>query len=404
MPRGFGFPIRQDAWVLLDWADLQERSPADARFQFFGRLKEGATATQGAAEIQSIQGRAASAGYPDADLRVEVLPFTRGFLDPEMDPVIWGAVFALVLVVLVAASNVASLMLARVAGRGQELSVRSALGASRGRLVSMVLVEAMALVGLASVLGLGVARQILDVAASRIIDRPYWMSFELRPGAFLFVGVLALFAMAAAGLGPAVRAARAASSNQWLRAGRGLSFGPSSRRLVGAELALSLSLLTVALTLARGAEGFGAASRPRSAERIATVQVYLQGGETGAADSRRAAIERALGALPGVEMVASGGYFPGNDELRPTPLEVEGEAGPVRTVAMRADIGPRYFDVLGARVLRGRAIEEWDQQKGEAVAVVKSVSETSAVCQSIRMTAERQWAAGRPTAGAGGRV
>lgn len=373
MPEGFGFPIRQDAWVTLEWADLPRVAGGDERFHLFGRLKDGATAAQGAAEIETIANRAAAAGYRNADLRTEAPPFTRGFLDPEADPAIWAAVGALALVVLVAAANVSNLLLSRAAHRGRELAVRAALGASRARLVTLILAETATLVALAGAAGLFAADRILDFARAQVTDRPYWMSFELRNETLVFVAGLGLLATLAAGLGPALRATRSARSSGWLRGGdaASLQFGKSGRRLVGAELAISVGLLTVALTLARGVARFGADAEPAVAARTVVVQVYLPGGEEADVDRRRIAIEDAFRALPGVSTTASAEHFPGNDELRPQSMELETSGGPLRIASRRVEAGAGYFDLLGSRPQIGRVIEAPDQIAGsDDVAVV----------------------------------
>jgi hypothetical protein len=153
MPEGYGFPVAQNLWVPLRVSALEHARGEGPGLDLFGRLAPGVTLEQAQAELTTL-GRRAAADWPDTHrhLRPQVIPYARSVFDVSgMEAVLLRStnVFVAMLLVLVC-GNVALLMFARAATREAELVVRSALGASRGRIVTQLFAEALVLGALAA--------------------------------------------------------------------------------------------------------------------------------------------------------------------------------------------------------------------------------------------------------------
>src|SRR5213594_1692636 len=184
MPPRFGFPHNQQVWVPLPVQDAPPREgPA---VQVFGRLADGASWQDAAAELDVVSARSAADQTTHAQLRTRVRAFAgRTPGDPlRLEDL---AVHAIVLLLLGAVSaNVATLIFARTAMRESEIVVRHALGASRARVIAQIVTEALVLALAAAMLGLVVAQTTVRYAwarASQITgdDLPFWVDLTLEP-------------------------------------------------------------------------------------------------------------------------------------------------------------------------------------------------------------------------------
>ena len=210
MPPRFGFPRNQQLWVPLPVQDAPPREgPA---VQVFGRLADGASWQDAAAEFDVVSARlAADQPATHAQLRTRVRAFAgRTPGDPlRLEDL---AVHAIVLLLLGAVSaNVATLIFARTAMREPEMVVRHALGASRARVIAQIVTEGLVLALAAAVLGLVVAQTTVRYAwarASQIIGDglPFWVDLKLEPATIAYALLLALVAAALIGLLPALKA------------------------------------------------------------------------------------------------------------------------------------------------------------------------------------------------------
>ncbi len=211
MPPRFGFPRNQQLWVPLPVQDAAPREgPA---VQVFGRLADGASWQDAAAELDVVSARfAADQPATHAQLRTRVRAFAgRTPGDPlRLEDL---AVHAIVLLLLGAVSaNVATLIFARTAMREPEIVVRHALGASRARVIAQIVTEGLVLALAAAVLGLVVAQTTVRYAwarASQIIGEdglPFWVDLTLEPATIAYALLLALVAAALIGLLPALKA------------------------------------------------------------------------------------------------------------------------------------------------------------------------------------------------------
>jgi predicted permease len=385
MPPRFGFPRNQQLWVPLPIADAPPRQgpPVDV----FGRLADGASWEDAAAELDVATARAA-ADEPDthAQLRTRVRAFAgRTPGDPlRLEDL---AIHAIVLLLLGAVSaNVATLIFARTAMRESEIIVRHALGASRARVIAQILTEGLVLALAAAVLGLVVAQTTVRYAwarASQIIGDglPFWVDLTLEPATIAYALLLALVAAALIGLLPALKATRAsvrAGLQGITSTGGTMTFGGVWSFIVGAQVACTLLFVPAAVGI------FANTLRDQAtwafpADRYLTFRLSMDdealAGEQGMPDDGQIAARRALayeefaGRLreePGVTDVTHGDRLPTTSpEWVPVELEQDG-APPVRLqgnyeggFAMAA-VGAGYHDAFGARVVAGRALHTAD--------------------------------------------
>jgi putative ABC transport system permease protein len=203
LPDSFKFPSAGEIWVPLDDATLAGRAaPTGATLTVFGILRGGLERDGATAEL-SAYARPERKGRPGTATTVLALPFTGD--DDAINTVMTGLVAVLVLVLLVAASNIASLVSARTWSRSSELAVRTALGAGRSRLVGHLFMEIAILSAIASVIGLLLAQVALNYIAGMIRDIPFWMTFDPTIRAMVFVVALAVLVSIVSGLAPALK-------------------------------------------------------------------------------------------------------------------------------------------------------------------------------------------------------
>jgi putative ABC transport system permease protein len=397
MPPRFGFPRNQQLWVPLPVQDAAPREgPA---VQVFGRLADGASWQEAAAELDVVSARL-TADHPatHAQLRTRVRAFagrTPG------DPLRFEdlAIHAVVLLLLGAISaNVATLIFARTAMREPEMVVRHALGASRGRVIAQIVTEGLVLALAAAVLALVVAQTTVRYAwdrASQIIGDdglPFWVDLKLEPATVAYALLLALVAAALIGLLPALKATSAsiqAGLQGITSTGGTMKFGGIWSFIVGAQVACTLLFVLAAVgiyTTSRNNQSTWAAA---PTERYLTFRFRMDNealaGEQGVADDRQIAARRArayedlagrLRAEPGVTHVTYGDRLP---TMSPDWVAVEMEqdgAPPARVqgdyeggFAMAA-VGAGYHEAFGARILAGRGLQAGDAGTPNGAVVV----------------------------------
>ena len=203
MPEGFRFPVAYSFWVpvRLDvWKYDQRQSP---RVRVVGRLAAGATLDSAQSEL-SVLGATAAAASPDTHARLDprILPYVHAVFGAFSQPFTLGLtlvnLLAVSLVVLIC-GNVSLLMFARAATRENEILVRTALGASRGRIMGQLFVEALVLAGVAAVVALTTAqfgwKLVFDVATAQAFEPgevPFWFNASLSPSTVLYAVLLCL--------------------------------------------------------------------------------------------------------------------------------------------------------------------------------------------------------------------
>jgi predicted permease len=386
MPPRFGFPHNQQLWVPLPVQDAPPREgPA---VQVFGRLADGSSWQDAAAELEVVSSRfAADQPATHALLRTRVRAFA-GRTPGDSLRFEDLAVHAIVLLLLGAVSaNVATLIFARAAMRESEMVVRHALGASRARVIAQIVTESLVLSLAAAVLGLIVAQTTVRYAwslASQITrdSLPFWVDLTLEPVTVAYALLLALVAAALIGLLPAIKAT-GASIQRGLRGitstGGTMGFGGIWSFIVGAQVACTLLFVPAAVGIYTTTLRGQSMSAALPTERYLTFSLRMDNealaGERGVPDDGQIAARRArayeelarrLREEPGVTHVAHGDRLP---TMAPDWVAVEMEqdgAAPVRLegnyeggFAMAA-AGAGYQDAFGARIVAGRGLQTAD--------------------------------------------
>lgn len=387
---GLQRPVRTDVWVTTAQAPLvvpglrDELSDRRRRwFRVVGRLAEGATAGQAQAQLDALAAgwRASDAREYD-DARV-VAHSQREDVEQERAQ---GATFlgVVALVLLIACANVANLTLARGEGRQREIAVRSALGASRARLVRQMLVESVVIVTAATAAGLLLALWLVQIAPALLPPGSGYVMLDLRVDTRLlaFSAALAVVATIIVGLLPAARGSRANAAGGLRSGGRGFTSGrrafPLRDLLVVSEIALSGVVVIAAGLMVRSfAAGLAVDPGFDAGKRVSTFYVVpgLKGYDP--ADTYRflEAARASAASIAGVTRASYGIRLPaqGNEAGWASTFNVPGHEPPAGKPGFELRytmVGPDYFDVMGTRILSGRGITAADTPGGAPVAVI----------------------------------
>jgi hypothetical protein len=248
MPEGFRFPVNHQAWVPLQIRASGYAPLEGGPIRIFGRLAPGVSLREAAAELTTLTRRATAAS-----------PRTHEHLRADVD--VYGGVSSvggvleygithlpILLVLVIACMTVGTLVYARTATREAEIAVRSALGASRGRIVAQLFVEAFVLAGVATIVGLAAAhwtlkRGLAAFYSGQSAGPPFWIHFGLEPTTVVYAAGLAVAAAAMLGILPGLKATGSQIQGQL----RSLGSGGSTLRFGGVWT--TAMIVQVALTV-----------------------------------------------------------------------------------------------------------------------------------------------------------
>jgi predicted permease len=398
MPDGFGFPVSHGFWTPLRLSALDHPRGQGPEIGVFGRLAPGATLREARAEIATL-GRRASADFPDTHrhLRPEVLPYAESIFPFKVGWALRASVYSVNLAVLMflvlVCANVAALLFARTATREGEIVVRTALGASRGRIVMQLFAEALVLGGVAVVLGLAAAglglRWGMGVFESVTMKLPFWFHAGLSPATVLYAGVLTVLGAGIAGVLPALKVTRGLQA-RLREAGvgsPGTGFGRLWTGVIVTQVAFTVAFLPIALSAEADIAAARSVRADFAAEEFLSARLELdrEGAPGAPADTSRAArlarlrtvyatLERRLAAEPGVAGVTFADLLPRMDHPQ-RRIEVDGGgAAPADSArglrVSSASVDADYFEVLGAPVVAGRHFHAGDLEAGRGTVIV----------------------------------
>jgi len=401
MGAGFAFPRSEALWVPLSVDASGTVRRQGMALQIFGRLAPDASLGHARTELTNL-GQRATVDFPDTHqhLRPQVFTFAqsvRAIGGPGASMMLLtGNLYVMLLVVLVCA-NVGLLMFARAATRETEIIVRSALGASRRRIVMQMFAEALVLGGIAAVVGLTAAgwgvRWGLDLMRGAITDGtgnyPFWVDGKLSPITFAYTALLTLLAAAIAGIIPGLRITRklGESLRRTTAGAGGTHFGGLWTAVIVLQLAVTMGFPVVTFILSRGDVRPEAEDKqlPFPVEQYLSVRLDMERtpSERDADTSASAfaaryvaaaeALETRLASEPGVEGVVFAQHLP--RQYHPNH-QIEVDEGAVAPHDERghligsSHVDPKYLDVLGLRMLSGRWFNSSEAKSDARVAVV----------------------------------
>lgn len=386
MPENFGFPQQMDAWLPLridPLAFTRGGGPAleGAQLQVIARLKDGVALEAAQAEMTTIAGRLASA-YPASNEGIGVTVMSQAdlFIGPQAAAMLYtmlGAVFG---VLLIACANVANLLLARTVIRSKEVAVRTALGASRFRVISQLLAETLVLAVAGAAVGLVVARIGIDFfnAGLATQEMPLWLVASLDPVVMTFVVGVTVLSTLLAGTVPALRASRASVTealNDEARGSSSMRMGRITKGLVIAQLAVSCGLLVAAGLMIRTVINVASFDYGFTTTDIFTARVGLFEKDYPTQPAQMQFYDQLIERLegrPGIRSVAFTSDLPARGGQM-HPVSVSGVAYPTEQdhpLARRIVITPEYFDIVDVMPVRGRTFARTDGPDSQPVAIV----------------------------------
>lgn len=378
MAKGFRFPNKDDLWMpLVPTPDLAKRDNRTLRT--YALLKPGATLRQANAELNSIAGRLASQFPADKGLGASVLTFHQRFNGGGIRIVFLLMLAAVGFVLLIACADVANMMLSRSLNRQREMSIRSALGASRWRIIRQLLIESVALSSLGGVLGLSLAAggvYWFDLCTA--VVRPYWIQFTMNYSVFGYFAALCILSGLLFGIAPALRSSKV-NLVEVLKEGahsvgrhRG---GWLSAVLVVFQFSLTLVLLTGAGIFIHGLLNRMTVNPFVPATQLTTARLELPDKHYKDSDARRRFFDQLLlrlRAIPGVSHAGLASSAPGLGAAR---QQMELEHFPIANPAQRPWISfvaqaPGYLNTIHLPLLRGRDFNEIDGSAHHEAAVL----------------------------------
>ncbi|HXB68053.1 MAG TPA: ABC transporter permease [Candidatus Acidoferrales bacterium] len=385
MPATFDFPLATELWTPHALTAEQGASRRNRSFAAAAHLKPGRTVEQAAAEIDGIARRLENA-YPDTNKgrRLMVWPAHRFLVEYETEQYLIMLLGSVAFVLLIACVNVANLQFARATGRLREVAVRTALGASRWRVVAQLLTESILLSVAGAALGLLIARwgmSLMKAGMPPEIARYImgWQDIQLDTRVLGFTLAAAVLSGILAGLAPAWQCSRPNLSDALKEGGRGGSTGSARHRLrntlVAAEIALAVVLLVGAGLMVRGFRALNESGARLHPETILTLRLTLTDNKYHEPFQRvayyRDVLER-ICAVPGVRSAAAVSSLPYADHSSSRYFTIEGR--PVEPDKLPEGMfqlaTADYFDTMHIALRAGRLLNEDDGPDTPKVAAI----------------------------------
>jgi putative ABC transport system permease protein len=378
MGKGFVFPdVETEMWVPTAFTDAERRSYGSHYMSAIGRLKPGVTLEQADADMKVVSARLRDENPGSAGWSVvlsDLLEYTVGDVRRSL-LVLFGAVS---LVLLIACVNVANLLLVRGAARHRELAIRSAIGATRSRLLRQLLVEQVALAVVSAVAGVLVAAWLLRALLALVPDAvPRQVEIGVDGPVLAFALALAALTPIVFGLYPALHASRPDVRSLLAAGGRLGGAAPAQRVrtvLVTLEMALAVTLVIGAGLLVRSFSNLLHVSPGFVPERAVVTSVSLPVDKYPEGDVRESFLHDFLSrvrTVPGVTAVGLAMPMPMVDHFG-SGLDVEGRPVPSdrRPIVDFFSVSADYFAAIGTPLLKGRFLTDADRADTPRVAVV----------------------------------
>lgn len=377
LPPDFEFYGR-DVEVYVPFAARTARAPGELSVGVHARLRPGVSVAAAQAEIDGLCRRWVQQYHYPKDWGARVWPLREYYVRDVRSSVVVLAV-AVALVLLIACTNVANLLLVRAAARHREIAIRSTLGAGQGRIIRQLLTESVLLGVTAGALGLAAAWGGVRALASASGYLPFQETVSIDGPVLLFMLGAALLTILLFGLAPALTAARADLAESLKEGGRAGGDGVQRNRfraaLVVMEVALALLLVIGATLTARSLVRLQAVDPSFNAAGVLTAYLSLP-AESYAEPSRRVNFYRALlerlETMPGVKAAGMVSHLPFSYSKSGSDVVVEGAPPPrpgEKLIVFGRSVDPKYFETIKVRLLRGRFFQAKDPT-GPPVAII----------------------------------
>ena len=383
MPEHFNFPKGAEIYAPLPMTPEVMRSRGSHSYYVVGRLKPGVSIESSQADIDNLAARLEQ-HYPEtnAGWGATVFPIVADTVR-LYDTALWVMMAAVGFVLLIACANVANLMLARATGRRKEIALRTALGASRWRIIRQLLTESLIVALLGGAFGILIGFWGIDaLRAGNPGDAakyaPGWYQLGINFSVLAFTLGLSVFSGIVFGLAPALQMSKV-NLNDSLKEGSRQTSGSSHRlrsSLVVFEVALSLMLLVGAGLLARSFLSLLRTDPGFNPDNVLTMNLVLPAAKYREQPLRAAfydSVVQRVKTQPGVESAAAVNYLPLGGSNSSDSYLVEGvpEPAPGQENLGRYRVStPDYFRTMDIRVLKGRGFTEQDKAGALPVVIV----------------------------------
>lgn len=380
MPEPFerGSDVWEPHTLFPDW-EVMRRARGAGPWFVLGRLRSGVTFEQAQEEMSAIARHIGEARGDRVPRGISVMPLTHHVTRSTTRAALWMLSAAVCFVLLIAMANIAGLSLARSAAREREIAVRTALGASRFRIVRQLLIESVTLAvisgGASLLVAIAALRLILSMGPAGVarIDE-----VRLDAAAFGWALGLSLLSGILIGLVPAMTTLRRSLKPAFQEGGRGASSGAMARQirrvLVAGEFAFAIMLLVGAGLLTRSLVNVQRVDPGFRTEGVLTVQLASPFAETARRVNYFERVVEQARNVAGVERAAiASEFFIGGNPEQTLTLEDRTRAAVERVRLRRDEISPGFFEIVGTPVLRGRSISPADGPNAPRVAVLNDV-------------------------------
>ena len=380
MPPRFRFPENTRLWVPV--SSYLETAPRRQRgLQVFARMKPGVTQQHAEADLKGLATRLA-ANYPVDNANWSIVTRSLGewMLPDDVNLVILTMMGAVTLVLLIACSNVANLLLARATARQREISIRAALGAGRWRIVRQLLTEAVLIGLLSAPLGIAIAWIGIKLLDSSMPpdEVPYFIQWSLNARSLAYTIAISLLTGIIFGLAPALQGVRGNLQSGLKEGGRGSAGGSRAwlrNALVVVEIALSLVLLVGASLFVRSFLNLQTTSVGFDTAPLMTMRFALPGAVYEVEDAKARRVDdivRRIESLPGVQSAFASNLVPMGAGGGGGRVIIEGRAverGKEPDITF-IGVTPHMRQTMDVALLKGRDFTDTEGATRSAVAMI----------------------------------
>jgi putative ABC transport system permease protein len=378
MPPDFQTYRSNDLWAPLTLTEEEKANDRRQRYQVMARLKPGVTIQQAQSEVDALARR--DQPDPEKVIHHKVISLREELVE-DTQPALLALLVAVGFILMIACANVANLTLARAATRQQEVAIRLALGASRWRLIRLMLTESLLLGFLGSGLGLLVSLWVADFLSSGLPDyllvaNPHLKTLSISLTALGFTLALALLTSVIFGLAPALQSSRQ-RLNETLAGNKGAVRGFQGRRfrqsLIVSEVALALALLIGSALMLKSFWRLTQVNPGFNAQNLLTFNLFLPEARYPKEQDRVLFFEQALERirnLPGVNAAGMISNLPVSGGRLNTGVSAESSQPSPAIAANWRAVTPGYFRAMQTPLRSGRYFDERDTANSIWVGIV----------------------------------